>query len=142
MDRFVRVDHLSLEPGDGTRYRLVLSFTNGQLTIAWPDMRWSVGDLGRRAPDADWLWASASVGGRGRQGRDARPSQGECQVIAGVAQRWLAAVLIEEEQHRKVQGLLARQARARRDQSSRWADHQLDWIGDGGPIGSVDLEEG
>jgi hypothetical protein len=40
----------------GTRYRLVLWTVDGSPGVAWPDARWSVGDLSRHAaPHAGWL---------------------------------------------------------------------------------------
>ena len=66
------VDH----EGRGTRYRLVLwSAGPGVRGVAWPDARWSIGDLSQHAPpDPGWL---ASMGLR----------EGDAAEIAGVLER-------------------------------------------------------
>jgi hypothetical protein len=48
---------------DGTRYRLVVWAVEGRgIGVAWPDVRWSVGDLSAHAaPSGEWL-ASQGLG--------------------------------------------------------------------------------
>lgn len=54
-----RFDH---SPGNGTRYRLVvvLDSRNNLVCIAWPDHRWSCGDLGQTV-SAEWLQYSGGL---------------------------------------------------------------------------------
>lgn len=50
------------EPGNGSSYRLVVTLDHaGNIrSIAWPDMRWSVGDFGPEV-DAHWLRTSGRL---------------------------------------------------------------------------------
>jgi len=53
------LDH---QPGNGTRYRLVVVLRGRSiLCIAWPDVGWSAGDFGTRV-SAEWLYRSACSG--------------------------------------------------------------------------------
>ena len=50
------------EPGNATSYRLVVTFdaSNNIKCIAWPDMRWSVGDFGSSV-SAEWLHSQGKL---------------------------------------------------------------------------------
>jgi len=53
---------LDLQPGNGTRYRLVVALDaiNNIACIAWPDMRWSAGDFGQYV-SAHWLYTAGGL---------------------------------------------------------------------------------
>jgi hypothetical protein len=62
--------------GRGTRYRLVLwSDGPGVRGVAWPDARWSIGDLSHHAPPAAGWLASCGL------------MEGDAEEIAGVLER-------------------------------------------------------
>lgn len=52
-----RTHKVDCSPGNGTRYRLWIGISAaGNIDyIAWPDMRWSCGDLGGHV-SSDWIW--------------------------------------------------------------------------------------
>lgn len=60
--RLMTTHRLDFSPGNGTRYRLfvVLSDTGDIECIAWPDTRWSAGNLGKGV-SADWLFYSGGI---------------------------------------------------------------------------------
>ena len=50
-------------PGNGTRYRLIVTIDAGCIrSVAWPDSWWSAGDFGPAGIGAEWLEHSGRLG--------------------------------------------------------------------------------
>lgn len=68
---------IDCSPGNGTRYRLVVSIDGGSIcAVAWPDGFWAAGDFGR---SISWDWLASN-------GRKRRLPESDARAIADILQ--------------------------------------------------------